>query len=368
MCKNMVQNKNVEEISIREQVKKFAIKSMAGFQTVMIYGLGTRLGIFDYLLEKAKSVVSDGKSSSISFTLKELSENLQLDTNYLDGWIHMALECGIFEIDENREKSAKTAPHVYDLLIDRNNMFYIGNLIAGFYSTTLFQDQLLENFKTGKTESFFELSSDFYKNGQKMSGALGKIVEGLFSKYCKDHKRILQKQGTLLEVGCGYGFNIENWAKKYKRARLVGIDVDPQGVAHAKNLIEKNNWTDRIEIIETTLDSFVHSTKSQFDIILLNQVLHEMNPDENYRKSVFEDIYTILKDDGMLIVGESMIPDTFSPKKGHQLFEIMHKWLEVGFGSRFYDEVSFKKLIDSSSFKSAELIKEGVNYFWAIKK
>jgi len=361
------QTKDEPEITMKEQLKKFAIKSMAGFQTVMIYGIGRQLGIFNYLYEKSKSQPAEGKITSISFTLEELSEKLNLDLKYLDGWLHMALECGLFEIDESAERCAKTAPHVYDLYVDPNNMFYLGSTTFGFYGFTFFLETLIENFKTGKLADISSLPSELYKEAQQMSAVTGKTVEGLFSKFCKEEKKCVQKGGTVLEVGCGYGLNLENWAKKYKRAKFVGIDIDPQGVEHAKNLVEKNEWNERVEILDIPLEEFTKSTKFKFDLIILNQVLHEMNPDENYRKSVLEDIYSLLKEDGILVVGESMIPDTFT-KKDYQLFEVMHKWFEVGYGSRFYDENSFRELINSTSFKNPELIRERRNYCWVIKK
>ena len=361
------QTENEPEITMKEQLKKFAIKSMAGFQTVMIYGIGKQLGIFNYLYKKSKSQTPEVKITSISFTLEELSEKLNLDLKYLDAWLHMALECGLFEIDDSAERSAKTAPHVYDLYVDPNNMFYLGSTTFGFYGINFFLETLLENFKTGKLEDFLSVPSELYKEGQQMSAVTGKTVEGLFSKFCKEEKKCVQKGGTVLEVGCGYGLNLENWAKKYKRAKFVGIDIDPQGVEHAKNLVEKNEWSERVEVLAIPLDEYTQSTKSKFDLIILNQVLHEMNPDENYRKSVLENMYSLLKEDGILVVGESMIPDTFT-KKDYQLFEVMHKWFEVGYGSRFYDENSFRELINSTSFKNPELIRERRNYCWVIRK
>lgn len=361
------QTEDKPEITIKEQLKKFAIKGMIGFQTVMIYGIGRQLGIFNYLYEKSKSKPTEGKITSISFTLEELAEKLNLDLKYLDAWLHMALECGLFEIDEGAEKCAMTAPHVYDLFVNRNSMFYLGSTVSGFYGSIFFIETLLENFKTGKYESVLELPGDSYKEWQQMSAAMGKTVEGLFSKFCKEEKKCVKKGGTVLEVGCGYGLNLENWAKKYKKAKFVGLDIDPQGIEHAKKIVKKNEWNDRVEVLNVPLEEYAQSVGAKFDLIILNQVLHEMNPDENYRKSVFEVLYSLLKEEGILVVGESMIPDTFT-KRDYQLFEVMHKWLEIGIGSRFYDEDSFREFINSTSFKNPELIRERRNYCWVIRK
>ncbi len=359
---------NDEKILVKEQIKKFAIRSMYGFQTVMTYGLGSRLGIFEYLNNKAISQKKGEKVESVSFTLNELSKNLNLDLKFLDGWFHMALECGLFEIEDHNKEIAKTAPFIYDILINPNSMVYIGNMIGGFYGMTLFQDEIYENFKTGKIQNLFEFPLEFLIMGHKMSTSTGLIIERLFSKYCKENKRNLQKNGIALEVGCGCGFNIINWASKYKRAKFIGIDIDPNAISYASQLIKEKDLSNRVNVQQIPLEEFQKKSQQRFDVIILNQVLHEMNPDEKYRNNVFAAIHSLLKDDGLFIVGESMIPDTFAPNQKNQLFNIMHKYLEVGFWSRFYDEDTFLELINSSPFKSADLIKEGSNYFWAVRK
>lgn len=363
----MSQDQTNTEIPLAEQTRKFLVKSMYGFQTILTYGLGQRLGIYEYLYEKSKK--SEKKVTFVSFTLEELSENLNLDLGYLDAWLHLSIVCGIFEIDESCERCAKTAPYVYDLLIDHKNMFYVGQMMAGFYVMATNQDLFIEGAKTGKIGNILDVPAGDYKGGQLMSARFGSIVERLFAKNCKeDRKKILKETAKIIEIGCGYGFNLEGWMKRYKKAQFVGIDIDPNGIEHAKQLTEENNWSDRVELYNIPLEDFVAKTDIKFDIAILNMVLHEMNPDDKYRLSVIENIYTLLKDDGLLIVGDTMIPDTFKPNTKFHLYDVMHKMLEVGFGSKFYDEQSFKEFIDSSSFKHAELIRERGDYFWAIRK
>jgi hypothetical protein len=111
---------------------------------------------------------------------------------------------------------------------------------------------------------------------------------------------------------------------------------------------------------------------------MLNQVLHEMDPNENYRIKVLEQIYYLLKDDGLLIIGETMMPDIFDENTDQLLYDIMHKWIEIIFPSRFYNYKSFKELINLTPFKKIELIQEEealksasfvpISYFWAIRK
>ena len=361
-------DKDNTEISIKDQIKRLVINNMYGFQTVILYGLGRRLEIFDYLYNKGKSLSDKDEVSIISFTPKELSEKLNLDEKYLDAWLHMALECSIFEIDDPVKKTLKTGPHIYDLLINQDHTFYIGNTISIFYYMAPYSELIYNNFKTGKIENIFDFPEEIIKDAHRIGARQANLTEQLFSKQYKEFKKRLQKDGIILDVGCGYGFSLEYWAKKYKKARFIAIDIDPKAVAFTKELVERNGWSNRIRIFNISIEDFAHTSDVKFDLILLNDTLHEMDPDEEYRRNALEDLYLLLKFDGILLVRESMISDMFTPKKEFQLFDIMHKWLEVVFGSRFYNEESFRKLINSTSFKSAEFVKKGGEYFWAVKK
>jgi len=93
-----------------------------------------------------------------------------------------------------------------------------------------------------------------------------------------------------------------------------------------------------------------------------------MDPDENYRRGVFEDLYTTLKEGGLLVVVEHMIPSLFTPTDLFMFLEVWHKYLEVGFKSKFYDEKEFQEFIATTSFKKAEFIREKGDYFWALRK
>ncbi|MFX1267256.1 MAG: class I SAM-dependent methyltransferase [Promethearchaeota archaeon] len=360
-------NQDGADISIKDQIKKLAINSLYGFNTIILIGMGRKLGIFDYLYKKNRSMSDGNKYSLVKFTPNELAKKLSLDVNYLDAWLHLALECGLFEIDDLNNKTLKTAPFVYELLIDYSHDSYIGGTLGAFYNIAQAQEIMLKNFKTGKAMDLLKLPGDVVKDLQERSRRFGKLIEKLFSKSFTDFCNNLHKHGSILEVGCGYGFNIETWAKKYEKARFVGIDIEPKGIEFAQKLVDQNKWNERIKILNKSANEYVQITKDKFDLIILNQVLHEMNPDENYRRQLFKDLHLLLRDNGILLVGESMIPDTFAPREPFKLFDITHKFSEAG-SARFYNEKTFKSFINSTPFTKAEFIKEGGTKFWAIRK
>lgn len=364
--KNSENKEKKKDITFRDQMKKFAIKNVVGFQTVLLYGLGTRLGIFAYLDEKCKQ---SNKIPPVIFTLEELVQEVGLSNRYLDAWLHMALECGIFEVENPIKQSLKTAPFIYELLIDQTNIFYVGGMLVTVSLQSQIIEELLKNFKTGKTATYLDINPEGYQAAQMGTIGQSKQILKLFSRKCRELHKRLKKEGSILEVGCGYGNNLETWARKYKNSRIVGIDIDPNGIKFTNNLVLENNWNDRIEIIETPIHSFVPSKENFFDLIMLHQVLHEMNPDDSFRIKIFEDLYKMLKDDGILIVVEPMVPEMYEEKPNHIVFfEIWHKFLEIMYDSKFYSKKSFQEFVKSTPFKKTELIQEGSNYLWAISK
>jgi SAM-dependent methyltransferase len=357
---------NDSEVTIFEQIKKFSIKSLYGFQTVIIYGLGARLGIIDYLFTKGKA--AGDSVEAVSFTIDELAQETSLDKEYLEAWLHMGLECGIFEIDSIENRTLKTAPHVYNLLIDRESMFYVGGNLSIFYLMAPYQNVLVENFRTGLRLEYLDLPPQDYQLGQSAGTIISRAVEDIYSSKFKEHKRVLDEGGSILEVGCGYGYNLEIWAETHEKARIVGIDIDPNGVAYSQEIVKRNKWQERIEVLHTSINSYASSHSNEFDLILMNHVLHEMDPDDSYRKEAFTDLYSMLKDDGILIVVEHNIPDMFEPKDRNLFFEVWHKFFEVGVKSKFYKEDEFQEFVASTPFETAELIEDENAYFWILKR
>nr|MDO8114899.1 class I SAM-dependent methyltransferase [Candidatus Sigynarchaeota archaeon] len=358
----------MEPLTIKDQFKKFGIKALLGFQTVMVFGIGRKLGIFDYLYTKATKQCSEPESiADVSFSPGEIASGLGLDPYYIDGWLHMAIECGIFERDAQAPGMLKTAPHLFHLLVNRDHPFYIGNNLAGFYMVCGYQDNLVNGFKTGQFGKWDDLPRDLRLEANKMSASLGRRVIDVFEKHCREQHKVLRKGGRVLEIGCGFGVNLENWAGKYVNARFDGIDIDHDSiVAAGERFGARSKWGDRVAVAEMDAPSFAKNHRDSYDIIIVNQVLHEI-PRESERRAVLDAAHSMLKAGGIAVVGEEVVPSILENPGKNVLFEVMHKWFEVILGSRFYSDAGFRALVDSTTFGSQkELVQEGGVYFWKL--
>lgn len=355
--------------SLMEQFNIFVRDSVLGYLRVILVGLGRRLGILQYLYQKANSEKSDKKIESVSFTFNELMTKLNLDERYLEAWLNAALEVGIFEVFDKEKKSLKTCSHVYEIFINSNSPIFLGTAYGSIYRVALQQEDIFKNFKTGKLVNREQVPKDIVMEGHRVTARMGNRLEQYFSKRYRDVRKALREGGNILEVGCGYGYNLLNWAKKYRNCSIIGIDIDDEAVSCLREHVLKNKMDDRIKIIKASAEKYeILNNRDKFDLIILNQVFHEMEIDDKFRKNVINNLYLLLKESGIILVGESIMEDIFDPDRKPQLFEALHKWQEVGLVSKFYTEKSFREFIASTSFKEAELIKEGDFSFWVLKK
>jgi len=365
-----------EEIELNKLLSYYGRQCITSYDTVLLVALGRRLGIFDYLYKANKIVNKDNRFVTITFTPDEIIRALEFNPKIFDGWLHLAIEFGLLEVDHENKGYLMTAPHVYELFIDPESDYYLGYVYGWAYKASSMQSLIFESFKSGKIIE--RLDGDIIEESSRDGNIAGKPAKilrlKLFSTHLKDYHQRLMNGGRLLEIGCAIGTSLELWAKKYKNTHIIGIDLNPNVISILKNAINNNNWINRVEALNIALSEYSKQEKiEKFDVILLNDVLHEIKDDENYRKNFMEQIYSLLKGDGILIVGETMMPDIFSIKRGENFWGSMKKWDEVVFGAKFYDENSFRDFILSTSFKHAELIKAendnvGNRYIWAIKK
>jgi hypothetical protein len=95
-----------------------------------------------------------------------------------------------------------------------------------------------------------------------------------------------------------------------------------------------------------------------------------MDSSDVYRLQTLKELHSLLTDEGVLIVGEPMIPSLFAHKQPHS-DSILHKWYEIGFGSKFYDKKSFQELVNLTPFSHIEFLQAlppHKHHFWALRK
>ena len=98
------------------------------------------------------------------------------------------------------------------------------------------------------------------------------------------------EEKKILDVGCGRGHLLESLANK------VNFIHKPIGVEPVKH---ENTISQRIEIINSSINFFFQNNNSKFDLVILKQVLHLLNSNE--REYFYQEIKKYLNNNGQIV-------------------------------------------------------------------
>lgn len=76
----------------------------------------------------------------------------------------------------------------------------------------------------------------------------------------------------ILDLGTGSGLIALMLAQRYPKAKIIGVEVEPNAAAQAKQNVAQSPWADRIQIKQQAIQTFVDNCqlKQEFDLIVAN--------------------------------------------------------------------------------------------------
>ena len=80
----------------------------------------------------------------------------------------------------------------------------------------------------------------------------------------------------ILEVGCGTGYNLQNLAKHFTKAHLIGLDVSSDMTTLAKK--NTKAYQDRVEIVTAPYAANHQFFEGKVDVVLFSYSLTMINP------------------------------------------------------------------------------------------
>jgi len=159
-------------------------------------------------------------------------------------------------------------------------------------------------------------------------------------------EKYVPKNGTVVDIGCGYGIFANYLALKSTDRNVIGIDLVQKRISIAKKIYEQS----------TNLNFFCSNiTDTQLpkaDVITAIDVLHHI-PSYDLQNKLLKSCYLVLNEGGKLI-----LKDLDKKPKWKYLFNFIHDYLMTrGEPVLYQDENSIKNLLKNAGFKLEKIIK-----------
>ncbi len=197
-----------------------------------------------------------------------------------------------------------------------------------------------KNTNKGKKEQVTEM----FDNVSKEYDFLNRVLTfGLDINWRKKVVKIVaeNKAKNILDIATGTGDLAINLAK-IKDAKITGLDISNGMLSIAKEKVKKKNLQDKIKLILGDSEKLPFND-NQFDAITVGYGVRNF---ENLDKGL-QEIYRVLKPNGVFVVLETSQPTTFPMK---QLFQFYSKYVIPTVGGLFSkDKKAYNYLPESAA-------------------
>ncbi len=163
--------------------------------------------------------------------------------------------------------------------------------------------------------------------------------------------------GAILEIGCGTGNFLLQAAKAFPGARLVGVDIDDESLAKARDKVQQAGHAGRITLHREKVDD----AAGAFDAVVMIEVLHEIAPE--IRPAVVGAAARTLKVGGWMVIVDETYPSTLEEARRPEFrFPLQTGFEELIWGNVIPTREEQETLLRHAGLKGAidrELIGEG---------
>lgn len=155
---------------------------------------------------------------------------------------------------------------------------------------------------------------------------------------------LLPQKGSILDVGCGYGFTSIFFALKNKKRQIFGSEINPKRILLAKKI------SSSISNLFFETSDLINKNKLKFNAILAIDLLHHISPSQ--KNIFFKNSFLRLKPNGILI-----IKDINTSPRYKYLWNYFHDLIMTNFSKLYFlSSNQIENLLIKNNFK---IIKKG---------
>jgi SAM-dependent methyltransferase len=309
---------------------------LKGLHAAHLMDIGTRLELFGRL------------ARSNAMTPGALAAALRLDPDYVRLWCEAA--CALELLDYNPEVGYQLAPFMDEILGRPDATYYLGRfpqvhlLVARDYA------RYPELFHTGGTFPYQEHDQAFLSAvAEGLQTLPRQFLDAVLPKLPR-LQSLLAAGANILDVGCGGGFALVEFAERFPNVRSTGIDLEPLSIEMANELIRSRGLAGRVQAHLVGGDSLPPHFAGVFDLVTMFLVLHEIRPD--LKPAVLKQCAEALRPGGQLVIfDERYASGPAELREPFVIFAVMAQWYEMTWGNRINTRAEIHDLLAQAGLR-----------------
>ncbi|SED98147.1 Methyltransferase domain-containing protein [Arthrobacter alpinus] len=296
------------------------VVAATGFAELASIAMGDKLGWYRAL--------NDAGSAGLSSD--ELAENTATNPRYVQEWLEQQAVAGLLTASRQSEDDApeepggsfrfNLPPGAAAALVDDDSLDNLAPMVRMLMAGLANFPELLAAYRNGGGVPWSVVGDearDSQARGNKawFETRLGTALAGV-----GDVHAILARAGArILDLGAGYGWSTLALAKAYPGAVVVGIDIDEPSIVRARDHARERGMAGQVSFEHA--DAAGWQSPDSADAVFIFEALHDMP----FPVSVLQSIRRMVKPDGVVVVMDEAVADSFDPP-GDELERLMYAY------------------------------------------
>lgn len=289
------------------------MRSAAGVFDLFSVWLGDQLGYYRAL------------GNGTALTSVELAAQTNTNERYTREWLEQQTVVGILDVQDETlpagERRYALAPGHVEPLLDRDSPNYLAPLAQLVVGATRPMEELLNAYRTGGGVPYSAYGAHLREGQAAMNrpAFLSDLPEQWLPALPDMHERLLNSDGRVADLGCGFGWSSVGMARAYPRAQVDGFDLDAPSITRAKQIARESGVSDRARF-------YVHDVSDadlmgRYDLVTAFECLHDMaNP-----VGALRTMKRLAGERGAVLIVDERVGDTFT-RTGNDVEGMMYGW------------------------------------------